>query len=314
MTSSNYLIDYSQRSRSGTLVFYCLLLLLTTTSCGPSKADQLKRKVELMGRLNKTYIPQASAENLSNTLAAISNDGMRNRGVDSEGLATTATFLQLQLSKMGLKGFYNGIYTRNFTLGEDRLSNVAAILPGSDGNLKNEIVLLSANYDNLTVEQGRLGNDYGVAGLLEIARILDVVDFNRRTVVILFPTAGYQGNYGLEMFSRHLESENKTIYAAININLGQNVVGGLIELDQPEHSLFDSYLQIKVAEYPHLRRTLKQQWFMSGGLDRYHIIENICVNTIDTGMNSSQDLSVQIDSLMLGILALVKGEDIYMEQ
>lgn len=88
--------------------------------------------------------------------------------------------------------------------------NVAAVLPGSDPALKDEIVILSAHYDHLGVRNGSLyagadDNASGVAMLLEVAeRLAKAGTAPRRTIAFLAFDLEERMLFGSQWFAAHL--------------------------------------------------------------------------------------------------------------
>lgn len=106
--------------------------------------------------------------------------------------------------------------------------NVIGYLEGSDKDLKNTCVIVSAHYDHLgiglpvngdSIYNGVLDNSMGVAALLEIARIMSESDAKpKRSVVFLLTTAEEKGLLGsLHYLNNPLFPLYKTV-ANINID------------------------------------------------------------------------------------------------
>jgi hypothetical protein len=92
-------------------------------------------------------------------------------------------------------------------------SNVAGLLPGGDPALRDTYVLVSAHYDHLgvgpprngdVVYNGVIDNAIGVAGVLEMARVLAARPRPpARSIVFLFPTAEEEGLLGSLYYLDH---------------------------------------------------------------------------------------------------------------
>lgn len=112
--------------------------------------------------------------------------------------------------------------------------NVAAILRGSDSNLRNEYVIYSAHWDHLGIRpdqqsdniyNGAVDNASGISGLIGIAQALSSLDVKpKRSIIFLATTAEEQGLLGAAYYTRHpLVPLAKTV---ANINLdSMNVIG-----------------------------------------------------------------------------------------
>jgi Zn-dependent M28 family amino/carboxypeptidase len=106
--------------------------------------------------------------------------------------------------------------------------NVVAWLPGRDPLLRDTAVVVSAHYDHLgigpevegdRIYNGVIDNAIGVAGVLEIARILSEVDPRpRRSVVFLFSTAEEEGLLGTQYFLDHPPLPLPQMVANVNVD------------------------------------------------------------------------------------------------
>jgi len=112
--------------------------------------------------------------------------------------------------------------------------NVAAVLRGTDPNLKNEFVIYSAHWDHLGIRpdqpgdniyNGAVDNATGIAGLIGIAGAFNALSMKpKRSIIFLATTGEEQGLLGAEYYTRHpLAPIDKTV---ANINLdSMNVLG-----------------------------------------------------------------------------------------
>jgi len=113
----------------------------------------------------------------------------------------------------------------------DRLEapNVIGMLPGSDAQLKNEYVILSAHLDHVgigrpvngdTIYNGAMDDASGIASVLEIARIMkESNDKLKRSVIFLALTAEEKGELGSRYFTAHPTVPAKQIVADINLDM-----------------------------------------------------------------------------------------------
>jgi Zn-dependent M28 family amino/carboxypeptidase len=109
--------------------------------------------------------------------------------------------------------------------------NVIGLIEGSDPKLKDSYVIVSAHYDHLgvgpevagdSIYNGVVDNALGVAGVLEIARVLaqstESGGSPRRSVVLLFSTAEEEGNLGSSFFLDHPPAPLSSFVANINVD------------------------------------------------------------------------------------------------
>jgi Zn-dependent M28 family amino/carboxypeptidase len=105
--------------------------------------------------------------------------------------------------------------------------NVIAKLPGTDPNLKNEFVVLSAHIDHVGIGEpingdriynGAMDNGSGVALLLDMASSLRRERL-RRSILFVFVTAEEKGLLGSKYFAARPTVDPKSIVADINVDM-----------------------------------------------------------------------------------------------
>jgi hypothetical protein len=107
--------------------------------------------------------------------------------------------------------------------------NVVGVLPGTDPNLKNEYVALSAHLDHLGIGEpingdniynGAMDDGSGIASLLEIARALhDSGAELKRSLIFVAVTAEEKGLLGSWYFANHPTVPAGSIVADINMDM-----------------------------------------------------------------------------------------------
>jgi Zn-dependent M28 family amino/carboxypeptidase len=107
--------------------------------------------------------------------------------------------------------------------------NVIARLPGSDPNLKNEYVVLSAHVDHLGIGEpingdriynGAMDNAAGSAALLDVAASLKKSPENlKRSLLFVFVTGEEKGLLGSKYFTAHPTVKPDSMIADINIDM-----------------------------------------------------------------------------------------------
>ena len=121
-----------------------------------------------------------------------------------------------------------GVVLKN-EIGQAISSNVAAVIPGSDPRLKDEVVLLSGHLDHEgvgaaqggdTIYNGAMDNAAGIATMLEVAHGFkhDAVK-PRRTVMFLAVTAEEKGLVGAEYFAHHPTVPKASLAANVNLDM-----------------------------------------------------------------------------------------------
>jgi hypothetical protein len=122
-------------------------------------------------------------------------------------------------SSVSVKSFYK---ERDFVA-----KNVIALLEGSDTNLKDSYVLLTAHYDHLgigpavnsdSIYNGAFDNAAGVAVLIELARNIVLNKLKaKRSIIFLFTTGEERGLLGAQYYTDH---PKKPLYKTIaNLNI-----------------------------------------------------------------------------------------------
>lgn len=106
--------------------------------------------------------------------------------------------------------------------------NIVAIRPGSDPQLKNEYVAMSAHIDHLGVGKpvngdaifnGAMDNAAGVAALLDIAaRLKETGAKTKRSILFVLVTGEEKGLLGSKYFAAHPTIPAKSIIADINVD------------------------------------------------------------------------------------------------
>lgn len=106
-------------------------------------------------------------------------------------------------------------------------ANVAALLPGSDPRLRDEIVVLTAHYDHVgigapvagdSIYNGALDNSVGTAMLIEVARLLAAAPVRpKRSILFLAVGAEEKGLIGSDYFAAN-PSVSGRIVANINLD------------------------------------------------------------------------------------------------
>jgi Zn-dependent M28 family amino/carboxypeptidase len=110
-------------------------------------------------------------------------------------------------------------------------ANVIAMLPGSDPQLKNEYVVLSAHVDHVGVGEaidgdriynGAMDNAAGTAVLLDLAASLAAQKneaATKRSILFVFVTAEEKGLLGSKYFAAHPTVSAKAMVADINVDM-----------------------------------------------------------------------------------------------
>jgi hypothetical protein len=111
--------------------------------------------------------------------------------------------------------------------------NIGAVLPGSDPQLKDEIVILSAHYDHLGVRNGALfagadDNASGVAMLLEVAERLSKQKLApKRTIAFVAFDLEERMLFGSQWFAAHMPWPEKNVKLFLTADMIGRSLGNL---------------------------------------------------------------------------------------
>ena len=177
--------------------------------------------------------PVFSAKEMMKTVKYLSSDENKGRGLGTPELDKVADYIAGKFKQYGLKPYENNSYFQEFEhkfsgKGTMKLKNVIGIIEGTDKNLKNEVVVISAHYDHLglgwpdvhkgdegKIHHGADDNASGVAILLELAKHSAKKLKPKRTIVFVAFTGEEAGLIGSEYFVNHSKYK---FFANINID------------------------------------------------------------------------------------------------
>ena len=129
--------------------------------------------------------------------------------------------------------------------------NIIAEIPGSDPDLKDEVVMFGAHLDSWHSGTGGTDNADGVAAAIEAMRILKAVGANpRRTIRVGIWGGEEQGLHGSRQWvARHLEGdanrearEKFSVYFNQDIGKG-SIYGFYMEENDEAKAIFDTWLE-----------------------------------------------------------------------
>ena len=220
------------------LIILLLLCLRLITGCVSIPREELSWAIE--------------KEELSDHVHFLAQPALKGRKPRTWESATARQYLKSRFRDYGLLpwGGRRG-YEQPFGFG----TNVIGVLPGSEPNLADEIVILAAHYDHLGkgkkgIHHGACDNASGLSVLLEIAEKLALSEKRPRRS-ICFASFDCEEKYALGAFAFTCQKdfEKRKIAAVINIDLlGRDF------LDVVDGSLF----VVGTEAYPELRARILQ--------------------------------------------------------
>jgi len=143
-------------------------------------------------------------------LEFLASDAMRGRGSGTHDELIAATYIAAQLRQYGVQPAGDkGGYVQRVS---SHTWNVLGSIPGSDPELKQQAILLSAHFDHVgegkavngdSIYGGADDDASGVAAVLELARALSSGPRPRRTVIFAFFGSEETGGVGSKYFREH---------------------------------------------------------------------------------------------------------------
>jgi hypothetical protein len=208
--------------------FLFLVAALILVACSSTKqVATVDRAANALSSNMELKVPVASATSIATDVAFLASDDLEGRDTGSDGILKAASYLRERLENLGIKP-YEGSYLDPFETEKVNGFNVVGMLPGSDGILKDEVIVIGAHYDHIglidavegdSIANGANDNATGTASVLAIAEILTKLDFNRRTVVFAFFSAEEKGLLGSKHLAAKMKAENKNVVAMINYEM-----------------------------------------------------------------------------------------------
>lgn len=118
--------------------------------------------------------------------------------------------------------------THSSTLDTVNSDNVIGLIEGSDPDLKDEIIVLTAHLDHIGISKsfeddkinnGALDNAAGVSTLLEVARMMMEGERPRRSVMLLIVTAEEKGLLGAQYFAQNPTVDVARLVGNVNLDM-----------------------------------------------------------------------------------------------
>lgn len=198
-------------------------------ACG-SQNKQMKTMDKTISKVNKyteIKMPNSSAVQIALDVQYLASDELEGRDTGSEGIRKAAVYISERFEEMGIKP-YRGSYMDHFTVEDKEAFNVVAVIPGSDKDLIDEVVVIGAHYDHIGFQQAIAGdsiangandNATGTASVLAIANNFKQLDFNRRTVVFALFSAEEKGLLGSKHLATRMKKEGMNVVAMLNFEM-----------------------------------------------------------------------------------------------
>ena len=192
----------------------------------------LKETRKALGELKPVF----SAKRMMETIKYLSSDAMKGRGLGTPELDEASRYIAKKFEDAGLQPLgksYFQTFTHHFAdKGDLKLTNVIAMIPGTDPVLKNNPVVVSAHYDHLglgwpdvhhgdegKIHHGADDNASGVSLVLELAKTMGKTAKPKRTIIFLVCSGEEAGLIGSRYFVKHRKEWIKgEVFADVNLD------------------------------------------------------------------------------------------------
>lgn len=183
-----------------------------------------------------------STNDLKRHAVLLADDTFEGREAGSRGGHAAAVYLAKELQRRGLAG--GASESSYFQIFNGNSRNVLALLPGSDPQLKDQVVVVSAHYDHVgygnqqnsfgpigRIHNGADDNASGTAGLLEVIEAFEKLgEKPKRTILFAFWDAEEQGLLGSKHWLDHPTIPLSRIAVMVNMDMIGRLRGERLEI------------------------------------------------------------------------------------
>lgn len=205
-------------------LYFLLPFILFACKSGTSTAND---KVEKAGSGLTEISYKVKETEISDFLKYLSSDEMEGRETGTKGIEKAAVFLEDFLKKNKIKPYFK-TYRDTLTNFDSPAFNIVGVIEGTDPELKNEFVVLSAHYDHIGVEKkdqvdkinnGANDDASGVTSVAAMAKYFSETKVNKRSILIVFFSGEEKGLLGSKSLAEKLKKQNFNLYAQLNIEM-----------------------------------------------------------------------------------------------
>ncbi len=188
------------------------------------KEAQSSANLKLSEKKGRSYTDSLRMSGLVNYLAS---DAMRGRETGSPEIELAANFIEKTLKQNRVKPYFLG-YRDTLENTKKVAYNIVGIIPGADPQLRDEFVLIGAQYDHIgivnrvngdAIANGANDNASGTASLLELSRYFGRKKKNKRSLIIAFFSAEEMGLLGSRHLAQKLKNEGVNLYMMLNFEM-----------------------------------------------------------------------------------------------
>lgn len=173
------------------------------------------------------------AENLQNHVSFLADRQQQGRGLGTEGIEYSRSYIKKHFKQAGLKPFAHSFvhpfqFRENLTLVTG--FNIAGYLEGADARLRDEYIVIGAHYDHLGYEVkntndtvfylGADDNASGTAGLIELAKHFGKEENRtKRSIIFVAFDAEESGLYGSTKFVENFPAPLNKIKVMFSLDM-----------------------------------------------------------------------------------------------
>ncbi len=175
----------------------------------------------------KKEAPQISSESVMDYLNYLASDDLKGRKTGSPEISEAADFIQNKLEKANIKPYFE-TYRDSFKVGDLDGFNVVGVLEGTDPDLKDQYIIISAHYDHIgiinpvdgdNIANGANDNAAGTVGVLKLAETLAKDPQNKRSIIFALFSGEEMGLKGSSHLAEKLKNQGVDLYAVLNLEM-----------------------------------------------------------------------------------------------
>ncbi|MEQ8210769.1 MAG: M20/M25/M40 family metallo-hydrolase [Lacipirellulaceae bacterium] len=177
-----------------------------------------------------------TSEEVRDHAGVLAGDSLEGREAGSRGGRAAAGYLKEQLERIGAKTGGTDGYSQRF---HGTMQNLIAVIPGTDEQVGDEVILIGAHYDHVGygsrrtsygpygyIHNGADDNASGVAAMLETIDALVQIDFRpRRTLLFVF----WDGEEKNLLGSKHWLSNPTVPLEKVKLVINLDMIGRMVE-------------------------------------------------------------------------------------
>lgn len=179
----------------------------------------------------KAALESITTGELRTHVAYLADDALEGREAGKPGNREAGDYLVEELRRLGLEpAGTDGGYFQPF---DPNYRNILALLPGSDPQLKHEVIILGAHYDHVgygakhnshgpigVIHNGADDNASGTSGLLELAEAFTILpEGPRRSILFVFWDAEEMGMFGSKHWVDHPTIPLDRVATMVNLDM-----------------------------------------------------------------------------------------------